>query len=61
MSNVDTVKSVISKLPSRFTTKQAHSLTEGLTPEQTGKALRGVKYVKSLGGGRYQVKGRKVS
>lgn len=64
MTNVDIVKAILPKLPSNFTTKEAHAQLpyahSNLTVEQVGKALRSIKYVTNLGNGKYHVGGRRV-
>lgn len=67
MTKIELVKLTLSKVNSRFTTKDAHKVharfattEEMLTPEQVGKALKGIKYVKGLGGGKFSIRGRRV-
>lgn len=64
MTNVEIVKAVLPLLPSRFTTKEAHTklpyANSNLTVEQVGKALRSISYVTNLGKGSFHVRGRKV-
>jgi len=59
ITNIDKVKSVLSKVNSRFTTSDVVSLT-GLTKAQVSKALRSIGYVKSDSKGNYVVGGRKT-
>jgi hypothetical protein len=64
MTNVEIVKAVLPKLPSTFTTKQAHEQLpyshSHLTVKQVGEALRSISYVTNRGKGNFQVRGRRV-
>lgn len=64
MTNIETVKRILPRINSRFTTaivvQALHANGDMLTRDQVGKALRSISYVNHLGNGKFQVKGRKV-
>lgn len=60
MTNVDKVKAQVYGMRNQFTSKDMQKRVPELTVEQTGKALKAISTVKSLGNGRFSIRGRLV-
>lgn len=61
MTIIDTVRRVLGRVNSRFTLNDIHNLIPEFTNDQISKSLRSMTHVKSLGKGKYCVRGRRVS